>query len=673
LSRLKLRCLRIRVLADSGTLGADLRFEDGLNVIEARNSRGKSICMQSILFALGMDAMLGPRHDLPLPDAMHKEIDTGNGISPVRESQVLLEVEGTDGEIATIARWAKHPEIKTRLISVWDGPALTGGTWSDFERHDHLIRAKGAVDSQIGFHHWLAGFVGWPLPLIQMASGVERPLYPEYLFSLLFVEQRGGWSGIQAQQPSFFVPDARERAAEFILGIDTYTRGQERRRLESEQARVARSWSDATSLLSENAEQLGFVTTGIPPVLPGAWEASEDADLVAVSTQNSLTGEIGALRERLEVAEREIGLAPTRRDTGREEAFVLGLEEKVMVLSASVRSLDVEVADEAATQEGLARTLVALKLDLGRNFDAQRVHELGAPAWTEPTQDCPTCHQLVTDIVLPAGIKPAMSLQDNIAYLRSEIDALERLQDQSVRVQDRRRLKSIEERRELSEVRAKARTARSALLAPDGTPSVAAIQEALIVRGRLETLNALEGRFAASLRHLVDLVNEGTRLTAELASIPPESPTTAETDKVRRLASLVVDQLGNYDFESFDPALVEVDFPTLRPARDGAPIGFGISASDGIRLIWAHLLGLMELSREVATRHPGLVMFDEPRQQSADPLSLAAFLERASKSVQFGQQVIIATSEERDRLLEQLEGLDHRLFEIDQRLLVPID
>jgi hypothetical protein len=45
-----------------------------------------------------------------------------------------------------------------------------------------------------------------------------------------------------------------------------------------------------------------------------------------------------------------------------------------------------------------------------------------------------------------------------------------------------------------------------------------------------------------------------------------------------------------------------------------------------------------------------LVIFDEPRQQSTDPVSLDAFLARAATAKQHGQQVLLATSEETDIL-----------------------
>src|SRR5262245_44450097 len=98
MSRLQLRRLRLRAQTEAGPHGAELAFGPGLNVLEARNSRGKSICTQAVLYGLGMEAMLGPRHDVPLPEAMTHRLRTRDGgWVPVLESQVMLEIEGVDG------------------------------------------------------------------------------------------------------------------------------------------------------------------------------------------------------------------------------------------------------------------------------------------------------------------------------------------------------------------------------------------------------------------------------------------------------------------------------------------------------------------------------------------------------------------------------------------------
>ena len=52
---LRIRHLRLRAETASGTFGADIPFALGLNVLWADNTKGKSTCLQGLLYALGLD------------------------------------------------------------------------------------------------------------------------------------------------------------------------------------------------------------------------------------------------------------------------------------------------------------------------------------------------------------------------------------------------------------------------------------------------------------------------------------------------------------------------------------------------------------------------------------------------------------------------------------------
>src|SRR5262249_27208940 len=94
-----------------------------------------------------------------------------------------------------------------------------------------------------------------------------------------------------------------------------------------------------------------------------------------------------------------------------------------------------------------------------------------------------------------------------------------------------------------------------------------------------------------------------------------------------------------------------------------------ISSSDLIRVIWALRHGMVELAREGTTNHPGLLLFDEPRQQGTKEVSFGALLERASKAAEYNQQVVFFTSEARDNLRRNLEGLPHEYYEFSGRVI----
>lgn len=123
-----------------------------------------------------------------------------------------------------------------------------------------------------------------------------------------------------------------------------------------------------------------------------------------------------------------------------------------------------------------------------------------------------------------------------------------------------------------------------------------------------------------------------------------------------------------------EPHTVDISEKTYRPVHEGFDLGFDLSASDMIRVIWAYLFSFMEVSREVAGNHPQLLVFDEPRQQEAARPSFEQLLRRAAMNGAQGSQVLFATSEEERGLGEMLQGLPHSMMSVPrgEKLIRPL-
>ncbi len=151
---LRFRHLRLRAVTAGGTYGADVPFAEGLTVLWADNTKGKSTCMQGMLYALGLEKMLSPRREVPLPHAMTTYLNTDGGErKEVLESSVSLEIENGAGQIITVTRSVKA-STDTRLISVEFGPALSKGA-TDLRRQNFFVLdgapLSGRMDSIISW------------------------------------------------------------------------------------------------------------------------------------------------------------------------------------------------------------------------------------------------------------------------------------------------------------------------------------------------------------------------------------------------------------------------------------------------------------------------------------------------------------------------------------------
>jgi hypothetical protein len=96
---------------------------------------------------------------------------------------------------------------------------------------------------------------------------------------------------------------------------------------------------------------------------------------------------------------------------------------------------------------------------------------------------------------------------------------------------------------------------------------------------------------------------------------------------------------------SLNPAEINISRDNYVPEASDINLTADVSGSDLIRLHWAYLMGLLELGLSVQTNHPGLLIMDDPQQQSVEEVPFRAMLKYA-KSLNKAQ-IIIATSHER--------------------------
>ena len=216
---LRLRSLGLRARTAAGMFGVDIPLENGLVVLRAENTSGKSTCVQSIVYALGLEGMLGPSYAVPLPHVMTHSLDDNGVERSVTESWVTLEIENGVGERLRVTRAAKNDRRDLRLVRT----STVDQQGSETDSRDYFVRVRGAATNEAGFHERLARFVGWELPEVTRYDGSTCPLYMETVFPLLFVEQKHGWSGIQARMPLHYrIREVGRRAVEFVLDLDAY-------------------------------------------------------------------------------------------------------------------------------------------------------------------------------------------------------------------------------------------------------------------------------------------------------------------------------------------------------------------------------------------------------------------------------------------------------------------
>ena len=616
--------------------------------------------MQGMLYALGMERMLSPRREIPLPHAMTSFIETDEKEKhTILESKVSLEIENAKGEVITVHRPVKS-ELDNRLISVDFGPTLTSSD-ANVIRKNFFVIDPGAALREDGFHYFLEQFLGWELPTVKRYDAPDGKLYLETIFPLFWVEQKVGWSSIPAAIPTYLrIREVHKRAVEFIMNLDVPRLELRRQQVLEDLATNARDWrlhldeverivrrgggrieglsTKPTAIALDLDQARVFVAEG------GKWEPLSDL-LVRFRAQvaNLLSGpipEVGATAENLQ---------------GKLDELTRRVE---MLNSARLRNFGSKQIKDADVGS-LKRRIKSLEEDLQKNQDVQKLQRFSRSVADLTPERCPTCEQALIDTLLTQdALTAVMPIEDNIAYLRSQLamfrDILAREEEtltslaQTISLADR----------ELADLYAQIRTLRTDLISPNTSPSAVVVEERVRLEIRIRELEELQAAVDESISQLKSLSERYSTLLAEQSSLPKDKMSADDRRKIAELTSIVREQAKEFGFSTFDPEEVAISDDTYRPQKEGFEIGFETSASDAIRLKWAYQLGLLELSGIEPTNHPGLLVFDEPRQQSSAKVSFERLLARASAAKQKNHQVVFSTSEDLQNLERILQDLD---------------
>jgi hypothetical protein len=652
--------------------GAVLPFKAGLNIIRAANSMGKSTAMQGVIYGLGVEAILSTSQGVPFAHVMTHKLHTGHGEIPVLESSVLLEFENEVGIVWTAERTVVGTRHKN-LVVLHYGPLLTEGVTSGKE--ELFVRQPGAARSELGYHKRLAEFLGWELPVVETYDSQPVPLYIEVIFPLMFVEQKRGWSDIQARFPTQFrIKEVAQRATEFLLRLDAYAISAQRRAVQERtlalierwKARVEECLSLAGTLEAKLEGVLNYPLADWPPAGGVRVLVFRDSAWIAFSEAQQKD------RESLE-HEMQIPLGTSGQDDAsirqQLEEVEQTLVEKQFATGRTLEEMERYEGEVKAVQQRVAQ----IEEDLRRNRDELILRRLGASRNLRIADShCPTCHQQIPDNLVSDLQAEFMTVEDNIAFLSEQRDMFLAVQGKTRREVSSRQLELSALRSEIERLRGSARAMRETLTAAHGTPSIAQIERRVRLQETLATRSRLGARLEDIIGSFASLADEWRENEEARASLPTGGLSDGDANKLDRLEQLLRQQAKEYGMSSIETNALSIDRDTYKPMHEGFVLSFDLSASDLIRTIWAYENGLLEVAREFASNHLNILMLDEPKQQDAAAESLAAFLRRVANSKEASQQVIVATSEPRKSIEEMITGLDVNLLSFSGRIVTKL-
>ncbi|AYC31606.1 hypothetical protein D3880_04000 [Pseudomonas cavernae] len=661
---LEIKRLKIVAKTSAGDFGVDIPFKSGLFVLRVENTHGKSTCMNAIAYALGMEKSLGLADvKLPFPPSLTKEIEDENGIElPVISSMVLLEIANNTGEIATIKRQILGvSEDNVAFIYPTGIEEISEGLSQKL-----FLHREGDTTRALGFYYWLSRFVGWSLPTVPTIDGREAPLYPAVFFPTWFVEQKKGWTSIQATTPLFLkIKEAKKRSIEFILALETNSIVNKKFQIKSALDDLAYSWKICKKTLSIAAAKIGGEVSGIPE----APENNFDPFKIDVGVKHlGKWRSIQFLKSETE-AELDIFIKELQLNNSTASNDTLSLKRiddckgEIRELSYGANRIEEEISYCNQQILSASTRINALKEDRRKYEDLTKIGKLESIAGSSLEKDtCPTCTQEISEnLASLSNSAPLMSLDESLDYIKEQGKVFESVRYGLIKRKSLQELERNQINKKITVLIDEVSRLQKAALPSDALVLEENLRKKINLENRIKDYSDGISAILQARLELDTHFKSYKKLVQQRRSLPQNILSITDTQKLQRLGVHVVSLLSNFGFSSFKPELIQISEETYLPTREGFDLGFDTSASDGIRIIWSYLIGLFQLANEYQTNHPGILIFDEPRQQEAKKVSFTALLKAASIASTGKGQIILATSEDEDALIRALEGNPYTL------------
>ena len=660
---LRISRLRVEINTIKGTYGIDESFKDGLNFIASfENTCGKSSILAAIYYCLGFEQILGGAGRIGskvLTSAFKTAIEDNGESLTVTESGAYLEINNGN-ETRTIYRNIKSESKDNHLVTVYYGNYNSISN-NKILSEDYYVNIQNSATSEKGFHTFLEEFLHMELPLVRTSDGNERKLYLQMIFACLFIDHKHCWSDILSGMPVFGIRESKKRIVEYILGLDTLKNEKERDRLNIVKTQIEYKWNQLISDFKKAVHSELCEVSNLPIHPQVLSDIDYSRIVVSVLGSASIKEEIQSLNDEYNGLRQ---LKPLVCDNF--DALNIELSETETQILAFENRLDEINRSLASCNEAIKRLnsdLILVKSDIRNNNDAARLQKFGSETVGGDISSniCPVCKQHIQDNLLNAEtVSGFMSIEDNIRHLREQKKMLEFTLGSRKELHKKLNREKDDLEVRLQTLRRLAHTLRSDLFTTTDTEASEAIMlKRIEISNRIERLSKLENTIISLTEQLKGLSVEWNTYLDQKNKLPKKDISESDIEKITLLKKRFIENLKRYHYSSlssFEGIEISIN-SSLLPTIDGFDMKFDSSASDGIRVIWAFTMALLQVSIEKNGNHPGVIIFDEPAQQSIVPEDMKSFIKTVVE-IKKSFQIITAITLNSQELIDIIDNLD---------------
>jgi hypothetical protein len=608
---IRLTFIAVRGTSSRGPFEGRLELGDGVQVISAQNSYGKSLAAKAVAWCLGVEVMFGvPANDAAFfPDAVCEELDfpEASGVQVV-SSECSIGLLQSDGRSLVLTRSIIGGD--RTMIEVLEEQNNEESTRKSFLQTKH----RSMQDQTGGFQHFFFEWMGWPRTKVMTFRGDSSELYLENLAPSFYIEQKEGWTALQALQVSRYSQlQIREIATEYLLGA-----------LDQIAFRVSeQEGAQQRAVLKEAADEIANRVNGLFNVRgwPLSWSSHGSIASVAKRWRENTLVELLKSQANVDL-ETRISTLTTRIEALRKALTTDPIDPADLSSMAAVSQQAIELKNE---RHRLNVELNSLKIqhsqaiELGASLDA-RIQSASDVLRLKSTGvgrldhiECPTCHRDLDASTFSLSKQSSEEIEAHLEGLKRD-RALIRSNATNISAAIAAQAGSI------SVVDERLKEAESTLTSV--SDSIGTVREQLTRRAAdLSAAEREQDRAVGIRREIGQLQVEIDGWLKRADAL--ESTNAVRTDVVLRRARLQ-ESLARYIRELGHSAVTLDNIDKLRIDEDYVPY-LGVrrlhalgSASDQSRLIAAYSLAVADASKSLGGLHPGFVLLDEPLQQNPD-------------------------------------------------------
>lgn len=671
--------LKINLYTASGEYGYECEFKAGLNIIRGNNSSGKSTLINSFIYSLGMEELIGGKGEKVLPYAVKEYVEDSNKEKvKISSSYVYVEIKNKFNKVITLKRAIVSDEKDSKLIEIIEGAYLSS-TDSNYAIIPTFLHDRGsAQDENTGFFAYFENFIGLKLPQVASSSGGEVKLYLQTIFSALLIEQKRGWTDYIANTPYYAIKDVRTKIVEFLLGFDVFENERKKSIILAEIAGIQQKWSEKKTIVKLVSENNGIIVSGIRDKVDDNFDPSlVSLNKIANGEEVPIYSYISDLVLKVEnIKNKEASI----NENASEELINTYNKSKneldLLVISFDVTNTDIRLAksrlDEYKTtktgiEEELKKNKIALKL---KNFGAEQGLDIAIDI-------CPSCHQNIDDSLLLADtlVQP-MDLEENIKYLNSQKKMISGYISGLISSIDKLNIQSKVLSEEISEKRVICLSLKKDLRSFDAI-SESDIKQKVLLDIKIDDITTAVDNITNIVENLQEISVEYRVAKQKLSGIPSRIMSSDDLDKLRQFQSSFRKLAQSFGYKSAPIKDIEINRDTLFPYLSGielrevkTDIKSDSSASDFVRLIWAYLLSIQYVSKKCSGNHLDIIVFDEPAQHSMGVSSINELLKVMSSQKSSLQSIVSASFDENDQIFsESVENVEYNYINIGDKLL----